>query len=459
MSPLPDTTTVLIVGAGPTGLAAALSLLQHGFRDFVIVDAVMQGENTSRSILVHAATLEALDTIGCGDDLVAQGTKATRLVVGTRSEDLVKPSVEGLRRYTRHPYILIVTQNLTEHVLGEKLASFGVTVYRPVKVVGLKRNEANSQLTNVTFEDGKVITAKYVVGADGARSVVRTIAGIGFCDPKSGRGDDVTIISRMILADVSFEGTGAENFDFRGTMSPDSFFICIPLPSSFKESLATNVQGTVPDTFYRIGCGVPLEDGEIPHSPPKEYLQQLIDRFGPYKLSSDPSTNPNSKPTYIKDVVWSTRFRTHSAIADREFTRLGSGESSAPGEGGAIILIGDAAHIHSPAGGQGMNLGLRDAVFLGDALTKHIQAAESKPLAEADCILSEFAAARHACALEVIGFTKTLLSFLGMKYRERLFWWLPISCGKLRDWVLWLAGRFPFVQKEIVWELSGLRRR
>ncbi|KAF9240226.1 FAD/NAD(P)-binding domain-containing protein [Melanogaster broomeanus] len=311
MSPLPDTTTVLIVGAGPTGLAAALSLLQHGFRDFVIVDAVLQGENTSRAIVVHAATLEALDTIGCGDDIVSQGTKRW-----------------GLKRYTRHPYVLVVPQNLTEHVLGKKLAGSGVTVHRPVKVVGLKRNEANSQLSDVTFEDGKVITAKYVIGADGARSVVRTTAGIGFSGPKSGRDNGLTL-RQMILADVTFDGTEIENFGFRGTMSQT------------------------------------------------EYLQQLIDRFGPYKLSSDPSTNPNSKPTCIKDVVWSTRFRTHSAIADTAFTRLGSDESSAPGEGGAIILIGDAAHIHSPAGGQGMNLGLRDAIFLGEALTKHIKAAES----------------------------------------------------------------------------------
>ncbi|KAF9240228.1 FAD/NAD(P)-binding domain-containing protein [Melanogaster broomeanus] len=455
---LPDSTTVLIVGAGPTGLATALSLLQHDFRDFVIVDAVLKEENTSRAIVVHAATLEALDTIGCGDDIVSQGTKATRFVLGTRSEDLVMPRIEGLKQHTRHPYILVVPQNLVEHALGEKLASSGVTVRRSHRVVGLKRNEANSQLTDVTFEGGKVITAKYVVGADGARSVVRTAAGIGFSDPTSGRGDNVTNLAQMILADVTFEGIDTEGFGLRGTMSPDSYFLFVTLPSSFNQYLAANGQGTIPDTLYRIGCGVPLQDGEIPHSPSKEYLQQLIDRFGPHKLSSDPSTNPNSKPTCIKDVVWSTRFRNHSALADTAFTRLGSGEASAPGEGGAIVLIGDAAHIHSPLGGQGINLGLRDAVFLGEALTKHIKAAESKPLAEVDSILSEFAAARQARALEVIGLTKGLLSFVGVKYRERMFWWLPISSGKLRDWALWFAGRIPFVLNKMAWELSGLGR-
>ncbi|KAH7889704.1 hypothetical protein F5I97DRAFT_1934565 [Phlebopus sp. FC_14] len=449
---LPDKTTVLIVGAGPTGLAAALSLIHHDFRDFVIVDAVVQGENTSRALVVHAATLEALDTIGCGDDLVSMGTKASTVSLGTRTTDLVKADIGCLSQYTRHPYALIIPQNLTESVLGNKLASFGVSVHRPAKVVSLKPNEKSPQLIDVVFDNGKIITTSYVVGADGARSVVRTMAGIGFSDPNSGPGNDVTNLAQMILADVTFDGRGADELGFRGTMSCNSFFLCVPLPSSFNEFLAENGK-VVHETIYRIGCGVPLEDGEIPRAPPKEYLQGLIDRFGPTRLSSDPSVNPNSKPICIKESIWATRFRTHCAIADKAFTRLGSDE------GGAIMLIGDAAHIHSPAGGQGMNLGLRDAVFLGDVLAKHVKATESKPLPEADTILDGFAAVRHARALEVIGFTKFLLSVAGMKNKDRIFWWLPLSSVTVRDWVLWIAGKLSFTQGRMAWNLSGLGRR
>ena len=92
--------------------------------------------------------------------------------IETRSATLLSPHIESLKPYTRHPYVLIIPQNITERTLERKLASFGVTIHRPLKVVGLRRNPSNPQLSDVTFEDGGVITTKYVIGADGARSVV-----------------------------------------------------------------------------------------------------------------------------------------------------------------------------------------------------------------------------------------------------------------------------------------------
>ncbi|KAG2050699.1 FAD/NAD(P)-binding domain-containing protein [Suillus hirtellus] len=453
MASMPNSTTVLIVGAGPSGLATALSLLHHGYKHFVVVDAVEQGENTSRALVVHAATLEALDTIGCGEEIVAKGTKARSINIGNRSSKLVSTNLSSLDKHTCHPYSLIIPQNLTEYILGKKLKSYGVTVHRPCKVASLKINENDDDLTDVVFEDGKTITAKYVIGADGARSVVRRMAGISFTDPKTGeKGDRITNLAQMVLADVSF-------------------FLFIPLPSSFNDLLAENGQ-EVRGPIYRIGAGVPLVDGEIPHSPSKEYLQSLVDRFGPTVLSSDASVNPSSTPARIKEIIWATRFRTHSAIAEKAFTRLGGDEpqgatvaadNSTTKRGGIILLIGDAAHIHSPAGGQGMNLGIRDAVFLGDALIKHMNASTSQPNSQpssidADCILREFAEERHKRALEVIAFTKNLNSLLGTQ-DKKISWLFPISATTVRDWMMWLGGQLGFVQARMAWAMSGLGRR
>ncbi|KAG2368549.1 FAD/NAD(P)-binding domain-containing protein [Suillus spraguei] len=469
MTSMPNSTTVLIVGAGPAGLAAALSLLHHSFRHFVVVDAVEQRDrNTSRALVVHAATLEALDTIGCGEEIVAKGIKARNIEIGNRSSKLVAANFSSLDKHTRHPYGLVIPQNVTEYILGEKFKEYGMTVHRPCKVISLKMNEDDADLTDVIFEDGKTITAKYVIGADGARSVVRQIAGIGFTDPKTGgEGDRVTNLAQMVLADIVYEGRDNSDLDFLGTMSPDSFFISLPMPNSFNDLLAKSGQ-EVEGQICRIGAGVPLMEGEIPHSPSKEYLQNLVDRFGPTTLSSDASVNPSSMSVRIKEVIWTTRFRTHSAIADKLFTRLGGDElqgatvaadDSTTKRGGIILLAGDAAHIHSPAGGQGMNLGIRDGVFLGDALIKHINAAASQPSSvDADYILHEFAEERHGRALEVIAFSKDMLSLVGMQ-DKKISWLFPISATTVRDWVMWLSGKLGFMRARMAWAMSGLGRR
>ncbi|KAH7914662.1 hypothetical protein BJ138DRAFT_1177118 [Hygrophoropsis aurantiaca] len=295
--PLPESTTVLIVGAGPTGLAAALSLIHHDFRDFVIVDAVVQGENTSRALVIHAATLEALDSIGCGQVLVDKGFKAQSITIRNRTSELIRTDFSYLKPHTPHPYALALPQNITEQVLGQKLKDLAVHVHRPKRVVGMKRNVRDSLVTDVSFDDGSVISTKYVIGADGARSVVRTTAGIGFADPD---GDNSThVLSQMTLADVTFKGGDISSRGFVGVLNPDTFFLCVDFPNSTNELLAQNGQ-EISDRIYRIASSIPVADGPPPSHPPKEFMQALVDKYGPTYMSSDPSVNPTplkkSKP-------------------------------------------------------------------------------------------------------------------------------------------------------------------
>ena len=110
--------------------------------------------------------------MGCGDELVSKGSKLTCITQATRTAMIAQLPFARLKPYTKHPYGLIIPQVLTEQVLGEKLASLGVTVHRPYRVVGMKPNSNDAKLADVIFEDGQIITAKYIIAADGARSTV-----------------------------------------------------------------------------------------------------------------------------------------------------------------------------------------------------------------------------------------------------------------------------------------------
>ncbi|KAG1887608.1 hypothetical protein F4604DRAFT_1173801 [Suillus subluteus] len=444
---LPKNTTVLIVGAGPAGLTTALSLAHHRCHDFVIVDAVVEGQNVSRAFAIHSATVEALASIDAADGLLSRAIKGKSVRITSRSSQIFEVKFDPLKKHSVHPYALYIPQNVTELVLGQKLQSLGVQVHRPHRVVGMKQNEKDSRITDVSFEDGQVIRARYIIGADGARSIIRTIAGIGFSDPESPNLAN-NPLTQMIFADVTFEPEPVDPLTLEGHLNATVFsgnlFILLPFGNRFNAELTRDGEPTTKSVF-RVGCGVPLKNGEPLHTPPKEYIQDLIDKYGPACITSDPSLNPT--PVKVDQLVWSTRFRTHSAIADRTFTRFGA----------AIFLVGDAAHIHSPLGGQGMNLGIRDAIFLAEVVTKHIQASVENPDMD-DTMLQEIADVRHARALEIIGFTKTLLKLASFTY-DSYAWWMPCSRASIRDLLLRILGRFDYVQSKVAWSLSGLGRR
>jgi len=275
---------------------------------------------------------------------------------------------------------------------------------------------------------------------------IRSIAGIRFSDPD---GPDMAIhlLSQMVIADVTFdhEPAGIQAFEDRlnGILSPGGFFFVTPFGTHFNAELTRDGK-PITKSIYRVGYAVPVKNGEPPHMPPKEYIQNFIDTYGPVCMSSDPSVNPT--PVRVDQLVWSSRFRTHSAIADRTFTRFNA----------AIFLVGDAAHIHSPVGGQGLNLAIRDAVFLGEAVTKHIRASEENSDVD-DTILREFAEARHARGLEIINYSKNLTTLAGLSYDTH--WWMPLSLASIRDLGLWILGKFEFVQFKFAWGVSGLGRR
>jgi 2-polyprenyl-6-methoxyphenol hydroxylase-like FAD-dependent oxidoreductase len=307
---LPTTTDVLVVGAGPTGLTAAISLVARG-HEVTVVDRQAEGQNTSRAGVVYARTLEVLEPYGVTERLAVEGIHARRFTIRDRDRVLMTVPFDWLP--TVYPYTLLVPQAVTEAVLLQRLNELGGRVLRPYTLTSLDQDPIG---VTATFAGGERMRASYVVGADGVHSTVREQTRIGFGD-----GDEAG--ASYSLADVHLSG-GLPADEVTVFFSPDGQLVSVPFP----------------DGSYKLVASV----AQAPPEPQADFMQELVDARG-----------PQAQRAIIKDILWGSRFRIQHGVADRFHA-------------GRIALAGDAAHHNSPLGGQGMNAGIGDAVALADAL-------------------------------------------------------------------------------------------
>ncbi len=319
---LPSSTEVLVVGAGPTGLTAAVSLLARG-REVTVIDNQAEGRNTSRASVVYSRTLEVLEPYGVAQRLVAQGIHARRFTIRDRDRVLLNVPFDWLP--TAYPYTLLVSQAVTESVLLQRLEQLGGRVLRPYTLTGLDQDAAG---VTAALAGGGRIRAGYVVGADGVHSTVREQAGIGFDASAAG--------ASYTLADVHLSG-GVPTDEVAVFFAPEGQLVCVPFP----------------DGSYKLVANV----ADAPPEPDAGFLQDLVDTRG-----------PRAERPVVKDVIWGSRFLVQHGVADRFHA-------------GRIALAGDAAHHNSPLGGQGMNAGIGDAVALGEALDAALEHGSPDPLA------------------------------------------------------------------------------
>jgi len=372
-------TDVLVIGAGPTGLALAASLVARGVTT-TVVDQQAVGANTSRAAVVNARTLEVLEDLDVSRRLVKEGVEAPRFTIRDRGRTLIPIDFSGLP--TEYPYSLMVPQSTTERLLLERLEELGGFVQRPRSVTAIDQDPDG---VTATFEDGDVIRARYVVGADGIRSIARQQAGIDF--------EGSVYDESFVLADVKLTGD-----------APHDQVIL------YWATAGLTVVAPLPDGTYRIVAPV----ADAPEAPSAEFVQQILDtRVGADRLE-------------VTAVIWGSRFRVHHRVADTF-------------RAGRLLLAGDAAHVHSPAGGQGMNLGIQDAVALAHALAAVLDGAP-------DSLLDEYSDTRRPIAKDVVAMTDRLTRLAT----------LPRAARPVRNAVIGLAGRVPSIRLALARRLSGL---
>jgi 2-polyprenyl-6-methoxyphenol hydroxylase-like FAD-dependent oxidoreductase len=289
----------------------------------------------------------------------------------------------------------MVPQSITEAVLNDRLTAAGGRVARGYEAIGLTG-------AAVTFATGEQIAARYVVAADGMNSTIRRLAGIPAGDAvahaSSAGSPPATSLEgeSFVLADVRVDG-GPPRDEVVLYFSRAGLLVWAPLPD-----------GTV-----RIVAAA----DDAPERAEPAYVQALLQDRGPLRV-----------PAHVTEVTWSSRFRVHHRVAETF-------------RAGPVLLAGDAGHVHSPAGGQGMNLGIKDALALAEALVETLNSGSEDPL-------DRYATERRIAARQVVGFAARLTRLATV----------PAPVRPIRNAVLSTLARVPAVRSGLAHRLSGLQR-
>ena len=348
---------VVIAGGGPTGLMLAAELALAGVDVAIVERRASQDLTGSRAGGLHARTIEVLDQRGIAERFLAQGQIAQ--VAGFAS---IRLDISDFP--TRHPYGLGLWQNHIERILAGWVGELAVRFYRGLEVTGFAQDEAG---VDVALSDGRSLRAGYLVGCDGGRSLIRKAAGIAF------EGWDPT--TSALIAEVEM------------TEEPE-----------------LGVRRTPAGTHGLGKVEYEIRDGEV-----------VYGKGGTVRVMVTESQVGTGEPT-LRDLskglvaVYGTDYGIHSPTWISRFTDMT--RQAASYRAGRVLLAGDAAHVHSPVGGQGLNTGVQDAVNLGWKLAQVVKRISP------DSLLDTYHAERHPVAARVL--RRTMAQVALMRVDDRI---------------------------------------
>ncbi|WP_344921800.1 rifampin monooxygenase [Streptosporangium oxazolinicum] len=342
---------VIIAGGGPTGLMLAAELRLHGVHALILEKETEPAEHI-RALGLHIRSIEVMDQRGLLERFLALGKQ---FAVGGFFAGITKSWPDRLD--TAHPYILGIPQTITERLLTEHATELGAEIRRGRELVGLSQDEHG---VTVELADGTRLRSRYLVGCDGGRSTVRKLLGVGFPG----------------------EPTRVETLLGEMELTEDPATIAAVVADIRKTQLRFGA-GLLRDEVYRIVVpaeGV-AEDRTIPPTL-EEFRRQLRATAGTDFGAHSPR--------------WLSRFGDATRLAERYRT-------------GRVLLAGDAAHIHPPVGGQGLNLGIQDAFNLGWKLAAEVGGWAPEGL------LDSYHAERHPVAADVLDNTRAQIELMSLE--------------------------------------------